>query len=88
VGEIVAPAPDLRVRAPVPLLRYVVEKGSITVDGCSLTVARPFDDGFGVAVIPHTAAITTLGRKTTGDRVNLEVDMIAKYVERLLEGRL
>ena len=86
VGEIVGPAPDLRVRMPKDLLRYVVEKGSITVDGCSLTIVEPLDDGFTVAVIPHTAAMTTLGRKGRGDRVNLEVDMVAKYVERLLTG--
>jgi riboflavin synthase len=84
VGEIVEPAPDLRVRVPPELTRYVVEKGSVTVDGCSLTVVRPLDDGFTVAVIPHTLAVTTLGSKGRGDRVNIEVDMIAKYVERLL----
>jgi riboflavin synthase len=87
VGEIVAPAPDLRVRAPAALMRYVVEKGSITVDGCSLTVVQPLDDGFTVAVIPHTLAVTTLGAKGPGDRVNLEVDVVAKYVERLLQDR-
>jgi len=86
VGEIVTPAPDLRVRAPGNLLRYVVEKGSIAVDGVSLTVVRPLPDGFTVAVVPHTARVTTLGRKGPGDRVNLEADMIAKYVERLLRG--
>ena len=84
VGEIVEPAPDLRVRAPRELLRYVVEKGSVAVDGVSLTVVDVLDDGFTVAVIPHTAAVTTLGRKRTGDRVNLEVDVTVKYVERLL----
>jgi riboflavin synthase len=84
VGEIVSPAPDLRVRAPKDLLRYVVTKGSITVDGCSLTVVDVFDDGFSVAIIPHTAEVTTLGPKGPGDRVNLEVDLVAKYVERLL----
>jgi riboflavin synthase len=87
VGEIVSPAPDLQVRMPEDLARFVVEKGSITVDGCSLTVVKPLDDGFTVAVIPHTAELTTLGRKGPGDRVNLEVDMVAKYVERLLEQR-
>lgn len=87
VGEIVTPAPDLRVRAPHHLLRYIVEKGSVTVDGCSLTVVQPLDDGFAVAVIPHTIAVTTLGRKGIGARVNLEVDMVAKYVERLLQQR-
>ena len=84
VGEIVEPAPDLRVRCASQLLRYVVEKGSITVDGVSLTVVGPLDDGFTVAVIPHTAAVTTLGHKGPGDHVNLEVDVTAKYVERLL----
>ncbi|HZT64839.1 MAG TPA: riboflavin synthase [Acidimicrobiales bacterium] len=84
VGEIVSPAPDLVVRTPPELLRYVVEKGSITVDGCSLTVVEPLPDGFRVAVIPHTCEVTSLGRKGAGDRVNLEVDVIAKYTERLL----
>jgi riboflavin synthase len=70
--------------APAAVLRYVVEKGSITVDGVSLTVAEVLDDGFAVAVIPHTLAVTTLGAKAPGDGVNLEVDVIAKYVERLL----
>jgi riboflavin synthase len=87
VGEIVEAAPDLRVRAPADLMRYIVEKGSITVDGCSLTVVRPLPDGFTVAVIPHTVAVTTLGSKGPGDRVNLEVDVVAKYVERLLQDR-
>jgi len=88
VGEIVEPQPDLRVRCDRELLRYVVEKGSITVDGISLTVVEPLDDGFTVAVIPHTAAVTTLGHKGRGDHVNLEVDVTAKYVERLLEWRV
>jgi riboflavin synthase len=87
VGEIVEPAPDLRVRMPRELLRYVVEKGSVTVDGVSLTVVDVLDDGFTVAVIPHTAAVTTLGRKGPGDHVNLEVDVTVKYVERLLTWR-
>jgi len=84
VGEVVAPVPDLQVRMPDDLRRYVIEKGSITVDGVSLTVVRPTDDGFTVAVIPHTAEVTTLGAKAPGDTVNLEVDLIAKYTERLL----
>jgi riboflavin synthase len=70
--------------APTALLRYVVEKGSITVDGISLTVAEVLDDGFAIAVIPHTLAVTTLGTKQLADQVNLEVDIVAKYVERLL----
>ena len=70
--------------APEAVMRYVVEKGSITVDGISLTVAALSDDGFAVAVIPHTLAVTTLGTKQQGAAVNLEVDIVAKYVERLL----
>jgi riboflavin synthase len=85
VGEVVTAAPDLRVRAPARLLPYLVEKGSIAVDGCSLTVVETLDDGFTAAVIPHTAASTTLGRRRPGDKVNLEADVVAKYVERLLE---
>jgi riboflavin synthase len=85
VGEIVDPVPDLRVRIPEHLLRYVVEKGSVTVDGVSLTVVKPLADGFTVAVIPHTAAVTSLGHKGAGDLVNIEVDVMAKYVERLLK---
>jgi riboflavin synthase len=88
VGEIVRPVPDLQVRMPADLLRYVVPKGSITVDGVSLTVVDVLEDGFTVAVIPHTAEVTTLGTKGPGDRVNLEVDVMAKYVERLLQGHL
>ena len=87
VGEVVAPVPDLAVRMSGDLRRYVIEKGSITVDGVSLTVVRPTDDGFTVAVIPHTAEVTTLGAKAPGDTVNLEVDLIAKYTERLLAFR-
>lgn len=86
VGEIVDPAPALRVRMPTGLTRYIVEKGSITVDGVSLTVVDELDDGFTVALIPHTEAVTTLGIKGRGDRVNLEIDVIAKYAEKLLGG--
>jgi riboflavin synthase len=82
--------PDDSVRmtftAPDSVLRYVVEKGSITVDGISLTVAALEPDAFAVAVIPHTLAVTTLGTKGVGDPVNLEVDVVAKYVERLVPG--
>jgi riboflavin synthase len=77
---------EVTVGAPAPLLRYVVEKGSIAVDGVSLTVARADDNSFAVALIPHTVSVTALGQKEVGGRVNLEVDMIAKYVERLLGG--
>lgn len=88
VGEIVTGVPDLQVRMPSSLRRYVVEKGSITVDGISLTVVQPLEDGFTVAVIPHTSAVTTLGHKGPGSLVNLEVDVMAKYAEQLLRGYL
>lgn len=67
------------------LLRYIVEKGSITIDGISLTVASVTTDGFSVSTIPHTNAVTTLGERKAGDLVNLETDIIGKYVERLLQ---
>jgi riboflavin synthase len=70
--------------APADVLRYVVEKGSVAVDGISLTVAALGDDAFDVAVIPHTLSVTTLGHQEPGAAVNLEADLIAKYVERLL----
>jgi riboflavin synthase len=71
------------VTTPAHLLRYVVEKGSIAVDGVSLTVAGLSGEGFDFALIPHTASVTTLGTKGVGSPVNLEVDLVAKYVERL-----
>jgi len=71
------------VDAPPEILHYCVEKGSIAVDGISLTVADLDDDGFAVALVPHTLAVTTLGRAATGDEVNLESDVLAKYVEKL-----
>jgi riboflavin synthase len=73
----------LEVAPPALLLRYVVEKGSICVDGVSLTVAQRLSDAFTVALIPHTMAITTLGPQALGRPVNLEVDVVAKYVESL-----
>jgi len=72
--------------APADLLRYVVGKGSVSVDGVSLTVAALDERGFAVALIPHTLAKTTLGELEAGDAVNLETDVLAKYVERLLPG--
>ena len=72
------------VRAAPELLRYVVEKGSVTIDGVSLTVAAVEADRFSVSLIPHTAMVTVLGRKRPGDTVNLETDIIGKYVEKLL----
>jgi len=94
VGEVAGADPDgaggirLRVRVPRDLMRYVVEKGSITVDGVSLTVAKLHDDGVTLALIPHTLEVTTLGTAAPGDPVNLEMDVIAKYVERLLAAQL
>jgi len=91
VGTVTARAPDgdgtvrLTVEAPPPLLRHVVEKGSVTVDGVSLTVTDVADDSFGVALIPHTLAVTTLGSRPPGAAVNLETDVVAKYVDRLLD---
>jgi riboflavin synthase len=74
--------------APDSVVRYCLEKGSIAVDGVSLTVAALDDDGFEVALIPHTLEVTTLGGLEPGDEVNLEVDVLAKVVERLVEARL
>lgn len=73
-------------RAPQALMRQMASKGSIAVDGVSLTLVDVEHDRFSVALIPHTLANTTLGRLRTGDRVNLETDVLAKYVERLLSG--
>jgi riboflavin synthase len=74
----------VRIAAPAGLLRYVVEKGSVAVDGVSLTVADVDDDGFAVSLIPETLARTTLGAAAPGTPVNLEVDVLAKYVEKLV----
>ena len=78
---------SVRFELPEHLMRYVVEKGSIAFDGVSLTVAGVQDCDVTVAVIPHTLSATTLGSLLPGDKVNVEVDVIAKYVERLVEGR-
>ncbi len=69
------------------IMRYIVEKGSVAVDGISLTVAAVFDSGFKISVIPHTAAQTVLGSKKNGDTVNLENDIIGKYVEKLMHTK-
>lgn len=84
VGDVVTPAPDLVVRVPKGLMRYIVEKGSVTVDGISLTAFDLTADTFRVAVIPHTAEVTTLGRRPAGSRVNLEMDVLAKHIEKLV----
>lgn len=88
-GEIISRTPSehweiVKVALPENLSRYVVEKGSITVDGVSLTVVEAAADWFTISLIPTTLALTTLGIKKPGDPVNLEVDVLAKYVERLL----
>jgi riboflavin synthase len=88
VGRIVSRTPSehwevVRIGLPAGLARYVVEKGSITVDGVSLTVSALDDDAFSVSLIPTTLALTTLGHKGVGSVVNLEVDVLAKYLERL-----
>jgi riboflavin synthase len=93
VGRVRSVAPEgegrrLWVDAPGTVLGYCVEKGSIAVDGVSLTVAAFDDDGFEVALIPHTLAVTTLGRLEPGAEVNLEADVLGKVVERLVAGRL
>lgn len=93
VGEVVSLTPhsnavDVWVKAPEAVLRYVIEKGSITVNGVSLTVTGFDSDGFGVSLIPHTLEVTNFGRLQPGDRVNLEADLFGKYVERLTAGGL
>ncbi len=74
--------------AGVNLLRYIVPKGSVALDGVSLTVVEVDENGFSVGLIPHTSGETTLGNKEAGSKVNLEVDMIGKYVEKMLQPRL
>ena len=89
VGELVERREEgiglwLRFRAPGNVQRYLIEKGSLTVAGVSLTVAALHDDGFAVAIVPHTLQLTTFRTLAVGDSVNLEADMIARYVERLV----
>ena len=85
VGTVVASAPDLVVRIPKDLMHLIVEKGSVTVDGISLTAFDLTTDTFRVAVISHTMQVTTLGVRKPGDQVNIEMDVLAKHVERLVE---
>lgn len=92
LAEVLEAAPEhgsarLRFRAPAALMRLIAVKGSIAVDGVSLTVNAVDRDSFSVNVIPHTAAVTTLGALKVGDPVNLEIDMLARYVARLAEAR-
>jgi riboflavin synthase len=91
VGPIQAITPEhdswrITVAVPPPLHRYLVEKGSVALDGISLTVASLTEEGFTVAIIPHTWQATTLHARRPGDRLNLETDVLAKYVERLLKA--
>ena len=86
VGTIRSTGEHVWIDAARELLRYVVEKGSVAVDGVSLTVAKVDERGFAVALVPHTLEVTTLGLVAAGDTVNLEVDILAKYVERLLRS--
>ena len=91
VGHIVAIESDARsqrwtIAVPAPLPRYIAAKGSVCIDGVSLTVNEVDGDRFGVSLIPHTVEVTTFGRKRVGDAVNIEVDLIARYVERLRAG--
>ncbi len=93
VGRITDKRPEANalhydVQVSKSLMRYIVPKGSIAVDGISLTIVACRPDGFQVTISPHTAAVTTIGRKEIGASVNLECDMIAKYVERVLQARL
>lgn len=85
VGTVVSSAPELVVRIPKDLMHLIVEKGSVTVDGISLTAFDLTHDTLRVAVIPHTMEVTTLGVRKAGDRVNIEMDVLAKHVERLVE---
>ena len=79
---------EIWIEAPPELRRYVVEKGSVGLDGISLTVTAIDKDSFGVSLVPHTLSATTIGEKRIGDPMNFEVDMIAKYIERLLGERI
>jgi riboflavin synthase len=92
LGEIISRTPSenwelVQVRIPKQLMKYVVLKGSITIDGVSLTVNEVGDDFIGLSLIPETLKLTTLGNKQPGDKVNVEADVMAKHIERLLEAR-
>lgn len=82
-----ADSETLEIEAPPDVLRYCVEKGSVAIDGVSMTIASLGDGSFSVAVVPHTREVTTLGALQEGDEVNLEADVLAKYVEKLLQAR-
>ena len=93
VGRVVSVEPEadgvrVRIEPPAELLRYLVEKGSVALEGVSLTVAAVDGTGFEIALIPHTLAETTLSELAVGSGVNLEIDVLAKYVEKLLPGTM
>ena len=93
VGHVTGVAPEagslrLELEAPSPLHRFIAQKGSVTIDGVSLTVNAVSGQAFGVNIIPHTAAHTTLGLRRPGDAVHIEIDMLARYVARLAETQL
>jgi riboflavin synthase len=77
----------IKIKAPIQVMKYIIEKGSVAVDGTSLTVNSVGDDWFSLAVIPHTKGLSTIGSGKTGDRVNLESDVIGKYIEKLITGK-
>jgi len=92
VGEVISREPSenwewVRIRIPADLMKYVVLKGSITLDGISLTVNEVGEDFVGLSLIPETLRLTTLGSKQPGDKINVEADVMAKHIERLLEAR-
>jgi riboflavin synthase len=92
LGEVISRTPSenwelVQVRIPKQLMKYIVLKGSITIDGVSLTVNEVGDDYIGLSLIPETLKLTTLGSKQPGDKVNVEADVMAKHIERLLEAR-
>lgn len=91
-GRVVSLVPEdnavvARISVPEDVMRYIAEKGSVTLNGASLTVSRLYGDGFSVSLIPHTRQSTTLGSLKAGDPVNVEVDMLARYVERLMDAK-
>ena len=88
VGVVVARPPELAVRIPAELTRYCVSKGSITIDGVSLTIVAVQEDVVSFAIIPHTAAVTTLGIKEVGETVDVEADLLAKHVEQLMRSNV
>ena len=91
VGEVlkfdrIGESHELVIRAPKPLAKYIARKGSVTVDGVSLTVNRVTGTDFSINLIPHTVAVTTLKRLQAGAKVNLEIDLVARYIERMLSA--